>query len=514
MLKILKTGARFVVLSFAGQSAYQNQQVIQYYVNHQLLAETDKVIVYLDGLKPETSYQLEAVCEQKVLAAVEFQTQYESVTLDVKDFMARGDGVANDTGFIQAAILACPPKGRVLISKGIYKISPLFLKSDINLEIAAGAVLMADNDWRNFPVLPGYTESYDEKDFYNLCNWEGNPLNCYASLITGLNVQNVTIYGQGEINGNASINDWWDPGIKYREPFRPRMIFLNECRNIDIMGVSIYNSPSWTIHPYRSHKIDIMGITIVNPHDSPNTDGIDPESCKDMNIFGVFFDLGDDCIAIKSSKIFMANKKYMPTSDIRIEHCYMKNGHGAVTIGSEIAAGCHHIYVRHCIFENTDRGLRIKTRRGRGSKSIIDQIYFEDILMIGVKTAFVANCFYFCDPDGKSDYVQNQDAMPKDERTPGIHYLEFKNITCRDTRVCAAYLHGLPENPIQQVMFDNVLIEMSASGQPDYPAMMLNIEKMKQNHAVFKNIDVLTLKNFQVLNSKNEMRMERIGQVQ
>ena len=513
MFKLLTKGTRFAVFTYEEQAAFQNSKTIQYYVNGGLAMETDRVVFGLYDLKPSTHYKVNAVWNEKILATIELDTDYESVTLDVKDFHAKGDGISDDTGFIQAAILSCPKSGRVLIPQGKYKVGPLFLKSDISIEIAKGAVLTAKREAAEFPVLPGYTATYAEDDFITLSSWEGNPLDCYAGIINGISIRNVAIYGQGEINGNSTITDWWDPSIKHREPFRPRSIFLNDCEDIHIIGISIYRSPSWTIHPYRSRFVNIFAVTITNPHNSPNTDGIDPESCQNVTVMGVLFDLGDDCIAIKSGKLFMAEKKYLPSKDIRIEHCYMKNGHGAVTIGSEIASGCHRIVVRKCIFENTDRGLRIKTRRGRGSRSVIDNILFEDIQMRGVKTPFVVNCFYFCDPDGKSDYVQNQGKMPIDYRTPSIRSLQFKNIRCLESRVCAAYIHGLPENPISEVVFEKVQIVMAENQDSDYPAMMLGIEKMNQSNAVFKNIRQLVLKEFNVENSKNEMIIDSVEEI-
>ena len=103
----------------------------------------------------------------------------------------------------------------------------------------------------------------------------------------------------------------------------------------------------------------------------------------------------------------MGKKYKVPSRNIKIRQCLMENGHGAVTIGSEMAAGVKEVTVKDCIFRHTDRGLRIKTRRGRGKDAVLDEIIFENIDMDHVMTPFVANCFYFCDPDGRSEYVQS-----------------------------------------------------------------------------------------------------------
>lgn len=143
-----------------------------------------------------------------------------------------------------------------------------------------------------------------------------------------------------------------------------------------LCGVTFKNSPSWTLHPYFSDNLKFYGLTINNPSDSPNTDGLDPESCKNVDIVGVKFSLGDDCIAVKSGKIYMGKKYRTPSENIHIRQCLMENGHGAVTVGSEMAGGVKNLVVEECRFYDTDRGLRIKTRRGRGKDAVLDQIIF------------------------------------------------------------------------------------------------------------------------------------------
>ena len=121
-------------------------------------------------------------------------------------------------------------------------------------------------------------------------------------------------------------------------------------------GVTIQNSPAWNLHPYFSDNLRFLELTILNPWDSPNTDGIDPESVDGLEVAGVYFSLGDDCIAIKSGKYYMGHKYKVPSKNIYIHQCCMNNGHGAVTIGSEMAAGAKHVRVENCLFYHTDRG--------------------------------------------------------------------------------------------------------------------------------------------------------------
>ena len=125
----------------------------------------------------------------------------------------------------------------------------------------------------------------------------------------------------------------------------------------------------------------VYNIDVKNPSDSPNTDGLDPDSSSYINVIGCHFSVGDDCIAIKSGKISMVEKYYKPSSYITIRNCLMEDGHGAIVLGSELSSGVSHLSVSKCYFKNTDRGLRIKTRRGRGDKAIVDNVEFDHIFM-------------------------------------------------------------------------------------------------------------------------------------
>ena len=161
-------------------------------------------------------------------------------------------------------------------------------------------MLSAFTDRSRFPVFEGMVQSYDEKGEYNLGTWEGNPLRMFTAIITGVNVKNVTIYGQGTIEGNANKENWWKDPKLMNGAFRPRMVFLERCENVVLQGITVQNSPSWNLHPYFSDNLRFLDMKVLNPKDSPNTDGLDPESCKNVEITGVYFSLGDDLIDINS----------------------------------------------------------------------------------------------------------------------------------------------------------------------------------------------------------------------
>ncbi len=489
--------ARSVTIEIEREEIFRLEQPWEIYVNGTLYGTTDRVVTGIYGLKPETRYTIR-VSRGEEAAEAEVTTDREFVTLNVRDFGAKGDGVQDDTPFLQAAILACPKNSRVLVPEGVYKITSLFLKDDLRLELAKGAVLSAETDRSKFAMLPGMIQAYDEVSEYNLGTWEGNPLPMFTSIITGISVKNVVIYGQGTIDGNAGMENWWQDAKVMRGAWRPRMIFLNHCENVVVEGITVQNSPSWNIHPYFSDHLRFIGLTVLNPKDSPNTDGLDPESCKDVEIVGVYFSLGDDCIAVKSGKIYMGAKYRTPCENVVIRQCCMRDGHGSITIGSEMAGGVKNLTVRDCLFLHTDRGLRIKTRRGRGRDAIIDGILFENIRMDHVMTPFVINCFYFCDPDGHSEYVRTKECLPVDERTPSIRRLEFRDIQAENCHVAAAYLYGLPEAKIQKVVMEHVRVTYAKEPGSGVPAMMDGLDECRKLGLFASNIAHLVLRDVSV----------------
>lgn len=511
MAKLLFKNARCAVLDFGG--SYYAEKARDIYINGELYVRTNLCIFTLHGLKPDSDYAITAE-NGDMTERVEFRTDYEFVTLNVLDFGAKGDGETDDTVFIQAAVYACPKDSRVLIPAGKYRITSLFLKSGVNIEIAENAVIIADKERYSHPILPGMTESYDEKSEYNLGTWEGNPLPMFAGIICGIDVVGCTIYGKGLIDGNASHDDWWYDEKTMRGAFRPRLLFLERCDNIAVIGVSFKESPSWTIHPYFSENLQFYGLNITNPMNSPNTDGMDIESCRNVTVRGIDFTLGDDCVAVKSGKIYMAKKYGVPAENITISNCLMKNGHGAVTLGSEMSAGIKNLTVENCVFSHTDRGLRIKTRRGRGKDAIIDGVTFRNIKMDNVLTPFVVNCFYFCDPDGRTAYVQNREALPVDERTPYIDELSFNDIVCTDCHYAAAYFLGLPERKIGRITMKNITVSFAENAQKGVAAMHCGAEELCRAGILAENIDELVLDNVNISGYSGERIIARdVGKI-
>ncbi|MFV9568868.1 glycoside hydrolase family 28 protein [Thermoanaerobacter mathranii] len=503
-LNVVSVTSRTVSLEIENDEYFYTTNKIYVYVNDVKVDEVYTSVITIKNLIPNSEYVI--VLEDSITGEesekVEVKTMKETFVANVKDFGAKGNGENLDTSAIQAAIYACPEGGRIFFPEGIYLTGPVFLKSNITLELGENAVLLGVKDRELYPVFPSTLKSFVSEDEFYLGTWEGEATDCFASLINGINVENVSIIGKGIIDGNADFGNWWkEPKIK-KGAWRPRTIFLNNSKNILIEGITIRNSPAWTIHPLLSENLKFINLTIENPKDSPNTDGLNPESCKNVLILGNRFSVGDDCVAIKSGKFNTSRKLAIPSEKIFIRNCLMEYGHGGVVIGSEMSGGVREVYIEKCIFNNTDRGVRIKTRRGRGG--FIDEVYANKIRMNRVKTPFTINSFYFCDSDGKTEYVWSKEKLPIDERTPYIGNIYLKNIGCTNTQVAAGFMYGLPERKIEKVIMENIYVHFDENAKPGYPEMLSFVEPMCKNGFYFNNIKHLRLKNVKVENEATE----------
>lgn len=492
-MKLIFVSARSASFELENTCVYYNDLEFDVILDGQVVIEKEKRNVFsLYNLKPNTNYTVEAGSE-----TISFTTAKETVTLNVYDFHAKGDGKNDDTSAIQAAILCCPKDGRVLIPEGTYWIKPIFLKSDIRIEIAKGATLLGEIDRIKYPILPGRIpmEGNLDEEYY-LGTWEGRAESAFAGLITGISVENVQIYGEGVVDGNADQSDWWENDIVKRIAWRPRGIFLNRCQNIGIQGITCRNTASWNQHAFFSQEISYIDMKLINPKENPNTDGINPESCNHVDIIGCKFSVGDDCIAIKSGKAEMGKKLRTPCEYITVRNCLMEFGHGAVTLGSEMSAGLRNINVTQCIFKETDRGLRIKTQRGRGNTAVIDGVVFDNIKMNNVMTPLVVNMFYKARNDAPdAEYKYNHESQVVDERTPYLGRFTFRNMVATDVEWAAGIFWGLPEQSIGCVHIENTSFSMKENAEPGIAAMTLNAPEYCKAGLQFSCVKEVILKN-------------------
>lgn len=379
---------------------------------------------------------------------------------DVTKFGARKDSSRKATTAIANAIAAASKAGggTVYFPAGKYLTGPIHLKSNITIYIDAGAELhFSDNFDDYLPMVESRYEGVDVKSF--------SPL-FYAYKAT-----NIAIKGRGLINGHGK--KWWDfvEGYKAEQPrskwqyifdslntnialpddprqmkrgfLRPPFIQPMYCKNVLIEGITIINSPFWTVNPEFCENVTITGVTINNPP-SPNTDGINPESCKYVHISNCHISVGDDCITIKSGKDVPGRLKAAPAQNYTITNCTMLSGHGGVVIGSEMSGGVKNIVISNCVFDGTDRGIRIKTTRGRGG--IVEDIRVDNIIMKNIREqAFVLDMAY-----------SKTNPEPVSERTPQLRNISYSNITAYTKE--AGFINGLEEMPVENIRFTDVII--------------------------------------------------------
>ncbi|GLG02307.1 hypothetical protein Alches_23480 [Alicyclobacillus hesperidum subsp. aegles] len=469
------------------QSEYKTGMTYEVLENGAVIGQTADSNFSVSGLQPNHRYTFQVAAVDAsgsvspASAPLVVRTRAQGKIVNAQQFGAVGDGTTDDTKALQRAIDAVPKGGTLYIPAGTYYTAPLQLKSDMTLYLAKGAKLLGSSNIDDYRPI--------------WSRWEGIEMYRYMSLLTGENVHNVTITGEGVIDGNggAPLHDnaghtygnWWskqykeplaDPSISLVEspdynkglPYaRPSLIEFLHASNILIQGVTVQNSPSWTIHPVFCDHVTLADLHVINPPTSDNTDGVDPDSVDGMQIIHDTFSVGDDDIAIKSGKDAQGRRIGIPSQNIVVRNCYMENGHG-VSIGSEMSGGVRDVWVENCDFNGTNAGLRIKTLRGRGG--IVQNITFDHVTMNNIQAqAFIID----------ENYASNGSALPPGpvtDATPAIRNLNFDNITVNGANQ-AMYFNGLAELPIQNISFDNVSITGAKSG-----IQAANVEGVKMNN--------------------------------
>src|SRR5574344_1057960 len=462
-MKLLFVSCISVCVELDNNEAYFAPDIYDVYLNHKMLLKGVKTNVFsIYDLKPDTNYEIEVND-----SLLKFKTKNVSEILLIDNIDKTGK---NDvTSVIQKTIDEAKNDALIILEKGTYLFSSIMMKSNLTFYIKKGVCMNATTDETAYKEIDG--EEKDGNKLIERGTWEGSPSRMKLSMFNFIDVENCNLIGEGMIDGNAQKSTWW---IDFRKKSyaRPHIVFMNHSRNISVQGINFYNSPQWTIHPYFCFNLNFLDFSITNPKISPNTDGINPQCSNEVNIIGVHFSVGDDCVAIKSGKMYIGETFKTPSEYIVIRDCLMENGHGAVVLGSEMSGGIKNLDVEKCIFSHTDRGLRIKTRRGRGKTAIIDGVVFKNIIMDNVLTPLVINMFYFCEPEGKTDYVYSKEKLPVDNRTPFLGKFVFDNIKAINCEYSAGYFYGLPEQSIGEIEILNSSFSFKDDSGKGTPAMM------------------------------------------
>lgn len=389
-----------------------------------------------------------------------------SKTYSIADFGAIGDGKTNNSEAIKAAIEACnlAGGGRVIVPTGSYITGSVYLKSNVNLHLEKGSTLL-------FTTTP--------TDYLPLVQtrWEGIDVMNYSPLIYAYNEKNIAITGEGTLNGQASDKNWWpwkgrkdngwikgtpnqteadkrprlfnlaenDVPVKDRifgEGFylRPQFIQPYQCTNVLIEGVTITNSPMWIIHPVLCTNLVVRNVKVKSK--GPNTDGCDPESCKNVLIENSYFNTGDDCIALKSGRNRDGRRINIPCENVVVRNCTMLNGHAGIGIGSEIGGGVKNILFENCVIKNTMWGIRLKTSSARGGKN--SNIYINNVRAKNISNQSICITMLYED---KGNFM------------PTISDVQLKNIEIDGGGKEGIIIEGYPESPVKNILFENVNIK-------------------------------------------------------
>jgi len=388
---------------------------------------------------------------------------------DITAFGAVGNGTIDCTDAFRRAIAACTAAGggRVVVPPGRWLTGPIHLRSHVNLHVTRDATIAFHQDPSRY--LPAV-----------FTRWEGVELMGYSPLVYAFEQVDVAVTGEGTLDGQADSSHWWPwkgntafgwvAGAPQQKPGRDRLFQMAErgvpvaertfgddggylrpqfiqpyrCRNVLIEGITIRNSPMWEIHPVLCENVTVRGVTVVTH--GPNNDGCNPESCRDVLIERCHFDTGDDCIAIKSGRNADGRRLAAPSENIIVRDCRMKDGHGGVTIGSEISGGVRYVFAERCEMDspNLDRALRFKNNAARGG--VIEHVYMRDVTVGEVAHAVLAIDFHY--EEGRNGAF-----------TPVARHVEMRNVTSRKSEY-GLYLRGFDDAPISDVR----LIDCAFSG--------------------------------------------------
>ena len=378
----------------------------------------------------------------------------------------------------------------MLVRGGRFLTGPIHLRSNVELHVAEGATIAFSRDPAAY--LPAV-----------FTRWEGMELMGYSPLIYAFEQENVAVTGEGTLDGQADREHWWpwkgntvdgwiegtpnqrdartrlmqamEAGTPVEQRvfadgsyLRPQFIQPYRCRNVLIEGVTIRNSPMWEIHPVLCTNVTVRNVSIVTT--GPNNDGCDPESCRDVLIEGCLFDTGDDCIAIKSGRNADGRRIAVPSENIIVRACRMKEGHGGVTIGSEISGGVRNVFVENCQMDSPvlERALRFKNNAMRGG--LIEHVYMRNCTVGEVSDTVLSMDLYY-EEGQKGPYV------------PIIRDVEMRNVTSRKSRY-ALFMRAYERSEISDVRIIDCRFDGVARGNVTEGVQGLVLEDVRINGQV------------------------------
>ena len=235
---------------------------------------------------------------------------------------------------------------------------------------------------------------------------------------------------------------------------RPNLVSLDRCKNVRVENITLQNSPKSHLVPANCDDVVISNVTFLAPARAANTDAMDPSGHRYL-ITKCKMDVGDDNIAIKAGKKIPGRE--FQSEDFLVTDCAFLHGHG-MSIGSETVGGVRNVTVKHCTFENTENGIRIKSDVRRGG--LVENISYSDITMKNVFPAITFTCYYMSDSAGDAPRpaaAQTNTAPTTGQSIPIFRDIRVTNLKATSLK-SAGVIQGLPENCISNVVFENVRI--------------------------------------------------------
>lgn len=434
---------------------------------------------------------------------------FKDATYDITKYGAETGDELNNQRAIQAAIDDCHKNGggKVIIPNGKWNTSYLNLKSNINLHLKEGAILNFLDDIELYKT-PTFTR------------WEGLECLNYHPFIYARDVKNVAISGTGKIVGNG--HNWWElakgtqiksltklydlveAGVapndrncldfKPTSYLRPSLIQFINCKNVLVEDFEVGSGPMWTVHLVYCENVVARNLQVITT--GTNNDGIIPDASKKVLIDNCFFSTGDDCIVIKSGLNEDGWRVGKPSERIVIKNCKTKHGHGGVVIGSEMSGGVRNVYAYDCDFSNTERGLRVKSMKGRGG--VIENLYFENITMDSIiKEAIRLNMHY-----GSSSIKPRTDSLPT------FRNFHFNNIKSSYSQF-AIRVSGIEEQYIDSIFFSNISMKgkygVVIENASNFVFDTLKIEALQHEPIQIKNGKSLLFSNGEFIGSNDTL---------
>lgn len=363
----------------------------------------------------------------------------------ITEFGAKGDSISLNTKAIQACIDQCSANGggTVVIPKGVFTSGAIFLKKGVNLLIEKNGKLQGSTASADYPHIA--------------TRWEGVERIWIAALVNAIELQNIEISGKGTIDGSGMV--WTQRGLELVKQQlagaprisptallpRPRLMSIQNCKNIKIEGLSLNNQASWGLFVLYSTDVDIANLKITADHGIPSSDGIDIDSSNKIHVTGTFIDVNDDCISIKSGRDEDGWRVNRPAEDILIEKCHFAYGHGGVAIGSEMSGGIRNVEIRDCLVDSQNWApIRFKTQPSRGG--VVENITYRNIKLNNTRKAFEFDMAW-----------RMIDSKPATRALPIVRNVKIINVS--GTADVVGNMSGLEASPIQGVQFENCTIK-------------------------------------------------------